>query len=82
MKLKAEAVLQFAIVAKAIRQGNLKVEDVVEGILSDVIDRNVGGTQEELDIIKVLAKDVDAGFLAEVLDSILKRFAAKPVQKD
>jgi hypothetical protein len=80
MKVKAETVMQFAIVAKAIRQGDLKGSEVVDAILSEVVDRNVDGTKEELDIIKEILKDVDAGFIANLIDKFLKRFGPKDTE--
>jgi hypothetical protein len=82
MKLKAKEVVQIVVVLKAIREGKIKGEQVAEAFMGYAVDTFVEGTPEELAVIKLLAKDVDAGFLAEVLDSILARFVAKQSKEE
>jgi hypothetical protein len=82
MKLKASEVVTIVVVLKAIREGKIVGEQVAEAFIGMAIDKFVEGSPEEIAVIKMLAKDVDAGFLADILDSILKRFVAKQPKEE
>jgi hypothetical protein len=79
MKLKAVEVIQVLIVVKAIKEGKLDGNLVVEQFISTTVSHFVEGEPEVLGAIKEMVNDIDDGFLGGLLNKVLEKLAvSKP----